>query len=107
MDKDIVLYIGDRMSGTRQLGIYLEDLGLELCKVTSTSAAMQLMEKQTFALILIQFENVGRHIFDFYCFIRRESPKTIVMIVMTETRPRIEGRLFSFGVDDVAAGKQL
>ena len=106
MNNETVLYIGDRMPGIRRLKLYLKEMGLEFRKVISMSAATQLMEKQSFVLVLIQFEDMDKHPSSLYSFIRRESPGTIVMVVMTEMRPEIESKLFEYGVDDIAADKQ-
>jgi DNA-binding response OmpR family regulator len=62
--------------------------------------------KRKYDLLLIKFELVRRHIFDFCIFIRHEHYEVVILVLMTKVMPIIESRLFECGVDDVAVGKQ-
>ena len=103
MRKDTALYVGDDQR-QRYLGQYLEPLGIELHRAPTVPTAKEMLQKQSYDLALIQYKTVRKQIFDFYSFIRHESPSTIIMVLMAEARPKIESKLFDYGIDDVVAG---
>ena len=106
MDKDIALHVGNGWPGQRCLSGHLQSLGIDLHKASSVSAAKQKLQEQSYDLVLIQIEPVCKQIFDFYSFVRHENPEAVTIVLMAEAQPKIESKLFDYGVDDVAAGKQ-
>lgn len=107
MRKNIAIYVGNDCFRQYCLGSCLQSLGIDLHKTSSTSFAKQKLREHKCDLLLIQFEPVRRHIFDFCRFIRHEYYKTVIVVLMAKAMPIIESQLFECGVDDIAAGKQI
>ncbi len=103
MRKDTALYVG---SGCLRLGGHLQSLGIDLHRASSIPAAKQKLCEHKYDLLLIQFEPVRRHIFDFCTFARCEQYEAVILVLMAKAMPVIESRLFECGVDDIAAGEQ-
>jgi len=106
VQKDTALYVGSNCLRRNCLGSYLQSLGIDLHKASSISAAKQKLCEHKHDLLLIQFEPVRRHIFDFCSFARQEHYEVVILVLMAKAMPIIESKLFECGVDDIAAGKQ-
>ena len=106
MRKDTALYIGNNCQRQGRLSGYLQSLGFDMRKASSVSAAKRILQDQSHDLVLVQFEPFRKQIFDFLSFVRHESHEAVIIVLMAEARPKIENRLFDYGADDVAAGRQ-
>lgn len=106
MRKSTALYVGSDCLRQARLGGHLQSLGIDLHKAFSIPAAKQKICEYKYDLLLIQFESVRRHIFDFCTFIRCEHHEAVILVLMAKTIPIIESRLFECGIDDIAAGEQ-
>jgi DNA-binding response OmpR family regulator len=106
MRKDTALYVGSDCSRQKSLDGHLQSLGIDLHKASSIPCAKQKICENKYDLLLIQFEPAREHIFDFCRFTRHEHYEAVIIVLMARAMPIIEGKLFEFGVDDIAAGKQ-
>ena len=104
--KDTALYVGSDCFGQSGLGSHLQSIGIDLHKASSTSFAKQKLCEQRYDLLLLQFEHIRGHIFDFCRFAHHKHYETVILVMMTKAMPIIESRLFGCGVDDIVAGKQ-
>ena len=104
MGKDMALHVGCDYKWQRNLARDLKSLGIELDKVSSVPAAKERLQKHTYDLFLIQFETVGKQIFEFYSLIRPENSGAIIIVLITKPQNKIEKQLFDYGVDDVVTG---
>jgi len=106
MQRDTALYVGSDCRRRNRLGGHLQSLGIDLHKACSIPSAKQKIYEHKYDLLLIQFEPVRRHIFDFCSFARHEHYEVVILVLMAKAMPIIESKLFECGVDDIAAGKQ-
>ena len=106
MRENTVLYVGNDCVRQNCLAGHLQSLGIDMHKASSTSFAKQKLCGHKYDLLLIQFEFIRKHIFDFCRFTRHEYYKIVIIVLMGKAMPIIEGKLFECGVDDIAVGKQ-
>lgn len=106
MQKDTALYVGTDCGRQNRLGGHLQSLGIDLHKASSVSFAKQKIYENKYDLLLIQFEPVKSHIYDFCTFTRSHHYQAVIMVLMSAAKPVIESKLFDCGVDDIAVGKQ-
>lgn len=107
MQNGTALYVGSDRVRQNRLGGYLQSLGIDLHKASSMPAAKQKLCQRKYALLLIEFEPVRRHIFDLCRFAHGEYYEAVILILMVKVMPMIESKLFECGiVDDIVAGKQ-
>jgi len=100
------LYVDSNRKRQRHLGRILATLGFELHKASTIILARELVAKHFYRLAIIHFDTVGKEIFRFCSFIHSYSPHTILIVLMSSIRIKIEEQLFNCGVNDVVAGKQ-
>jgi len=105
--KDTALYVGSDCAWQNCLGGHLQSIGIDLHKASSAPLAKQKICEHKYDLLLIQFESVRRHIFDFCKFTRCQHYEAVILVLMARAMPIIESKLFECGVDDIAAGKQI
>jgi two-component system OmpR family response regulator len=85
----------------------LECFGLSLQKATDISTAKSKTRKIRYRLVMMDFETLGKEIYDFCRFIRKGNPYSVIIATANRIAPRNEERLFESGVNDVVTGKQL
>jgi DNA-binding response OmpR family regulator len=107
MATDTALYVCNDSTRQESLDCHLQSLGIEVHNASSTSFAKQKIYERKYSLLLIQFESVINDVFDLCTFTRIENNNAVIIILMSKVQPAIESRLFDYGVDDIAAGKQL
>ncbi|MHC4739726.1 MAG: response regulator transcription factor [Planctomycetota bacterium] len=82
-------------------------MGLELYKTSNMRAAKEMVKKHYYHLILMDFDTIGKQIFNFCSFIRSGSYHTILIALMSSVKIDTEEQLFNCGVNDVVTGKQV
>jgi len=106
MSRQVGLYIDH--SSQRQVRLHnnLEILKIELHKASNVKAAKEMMKKNSYHLIVMHFDTMGKELFKFCSFIRSHSSRTMVIVLMTKVKKHVEEQLFDCGVNDVVVGKQ-
>ena len=100
------LYVGNNCQRQRHIGHSLTALGFELHKASTITWAKEKVATHRYRLILIHFDTMGKETFTFCSFIHSCSPHTILIVLMSSIRIKIEEQLFNCGVNDVVTGKQ-
>lgn len=106
MATQYALYIGPKHQRQSCLRKNLKSLGLELHKATNAQIAKEMVKQYYYCLILINFDVVGKEIFEFCSFICSCGAHPIVIVLMTKARIHIEEHLFDCGVYDIVVGCQ-
>ena len=105
MQKPSVLYINN----SSEPDIYsrcLDHSGFEAVSAYSLDDAKNKILKNTFGLLLIQYESFRKNIIELCHYSRVRYEGSVIIILMKKAMPQVEKKLFEFGVDDVAAGSQ-
>lgn len=106
MQEKTVLYLGEGGAKQHNLRDHLGSLKLNLHQESSVTIAKQRLCEQEYHLLLIQFEHIREHVFNFCAAIRHQGNDHSILVLMEEADAVIESKLFEYGVDDVAAGRQ-
>lgn len=107
MDREVALHIDHNHQRQTHICRSLKTLGLEPHKAPTVQAANKLIKKHRYRLIIIHFDAIGKNTLRFCSSVRSGNAHTILMVLMSRPRIRIEEDLFDCGVNDVVTGKQI
>lgn len=105
--REVALYVDSSFRKRACVCRSIAPLGLELHRATTIPAAIELMKKHIYRLILIDFEVIDKNVFELCHIIRAGSPHTVLIALMADAGINIETRLFDAGVNDVIIGKRI
>ena len=100
------LHVDHNYQRQAQIAHKLMLLGFELHKASSVQAAKDMLQKQPYELVLINFDTIGSKIFSLFSLARSVKTDAIIIAMMNKPNIRNEVQLFDAGINDVVVGKQ-
>jgi len=82
-------------------------LGFELHRVTTIPAAIELVKKHFYRLILVDVEVMDKSVFELCYIIRAGSSHTVLVALLADAGINIETKLFDAGINDVIIGERI
>jgi DNA-binding response OmpR family regulator len=84
----------------------LEPMGFELHGTPTVQVAKDMLRRHLYRLVLMDFDTIGKEIFNLCTFVRCNGTSPITIALMTKNRIDVEEKLFDCGIDDVVISKQ-
>ncbi len=106
MRMEVALHVDHNYQRQAHIAHKLLLLGFELHKASSIQAAKDMLQKQTYELILINFDTIGNKIFSLFSLARSVKTDAIIIAMMNKPNIRNEMQLFDSGINNVVVGKQ-
>jgi len=103
---EIALYVDRNRWGRRHICRNIELLGFDLHKAESVPAALEMVHRFIYRLVLVDFDTGGKETLSLCSFTRAGSKNTVLIVLTSKLNARIEEQLFDHGVNDVVVRKE-
>ena len=104
--KELALYVNNNSRKRACVCRSIRLLGFELHKAMTIPAAIEVVKKHFYRLILIDFDVIDKNVFGFCSVIRASSSNVVLIALMGNVKISGEAKLFDNGVNDVITGEQ-